>query len=194
MRVNLFKRPGNTHKGIATILPATDPNRRSPPPPERSHTQPGDNTHTLTPSSDNSLKIPPNLLQTQNPLIGTKCQQRHNRNGDNARNTKQFKVLSSLGPHGPIEDRAYKYHKPKGSFGWPIMPTDNTRPHHRPPSTPSHFQLFFFFDFFQAGRTLAWFSLLVLRCGSGWQIKAQAAARVGRSGTSEEGAAYPPAA
>jgi hypothetical protein len=45
---------------------------------------------------------------------------------------------------------------------------------------------FFFFFFFQAGRTpLAWFSLLVLRCGSGCQIKAQAAARVGRSGISD---------
>ena len=51
------------------------------------------------------------------------------------------------------------------------------------PST-FHFS-FFFFDFFQAGRTLAWFSLLVLRCGSGCQIKAQAAARVGRSGISD---------
>ena len=52
--------------------------------------------------------------------------------------------------------------------------------------------IFSFFDFFQAGRTLAWFSLLVLRCGSGCQIKAQAAARVGRSGTSEEGAGRTP--
>ena len=59
---------------------------------------------------------------------------------------------------------------------------------------PSTFH-FSFLIFFQAGRTLAWFSLLVLRCGSGCQIKAQAAARVGRSGTSEEGAGtYPPAA
>jgi len=57
----------------------------------------------------------------------------------------------------------------------------------------------YLFIYFQAGRTLAWFSLLVFRCGSGCQIKAQAAARVGRSGTSagcltapEEGAGRTP--
>ena len=68
--------------------------------------------------------------------------------------------------------------------------TNTTNPTALPfsPST-SHF---LFFDFFQAGRTLAWFSLWMFRCGSGCQIKAQAAARVGRSGTSEEGAGRTP--
>ena len=44
---------------------------------------------------------------------------------------------------------------------------------------------FFFSFFFQAGREpLPGFPFLVFRCGSGWRIKAQAAARVGRPGIS----------
>ncbi len=40
------------------------------------------------------------------------------------------------------------------------------------PKDLSHTFYFYFFNFFQAGRALAWFSLLVFRCGSGCQFKA----------------------
>ena len=52
------------------------------------------------------------------------------------------------------------------------------------------FGLFWIFLDFSGGENPRLF--LVLRCGSGCQIKAQAAARVGRSGTSEEGAGRTP--
>ena len=48
-----------------------------------------------------------------------------------------------------------------------------------------HFSFFFFFFLFflffsRRGEPLPGFPFLVFRCGSGWRIKAQAAARVGR--------------